>query len=85
MKLVPYAWLDLFDARNLAHLGGARAAGPGRHLRWAYQLMRRIPEALFYRICYAMLAVVGIEAALGRDRRASGLEYSELALFAALK
>ena len=30
VKLVPYAWLGLFDARNLAHLAGARSRSP----RW---------------------------------------------------
>jgi uncharacterized membrane protein YfcA len=58
VKIVPYAWLGLFDARNLAtSLVLAPLAPVGI---WAgVSLMRRIPEALFYRICYALLVVVG--------------------------
>lgn len=58
VKIVPYAWLGLFDARNLAT---ALVLAPLAPIGiWAgVSLMRRIPEALFYRICYAMLVVVG--------------------------
>lgn len=59
VKLVPYAWLELFDARNLTtSIALAPLAPIGI---WAgYSLMRRVPEDLFYRICYALLAVVGV-------------------------
>lgn len=58
-KLVPYAWLDLFDARNLAtSLALAPLAPVGIYI--GFTLMRRVSEALFYRICYALLLVVGL-------------------------
>jgi uncharacterized membrane protein YfcA len=59
-KLVPYAWLGLFDARNLATSAVLAPLAPvGIWL--GVNLMRRLPEALFYRICYAILAVVGVK------------------------
>lgn len=59
VKLVPYAWLDLFDARNLTtSLALAPLAPVGIWV--GYGLMHRIPEFLFYRICYAVLLVVGV-------------------------
>jgi uncharacterized membrane protein YfcA len=60
VKLVPYAWLGLFDGRNLStSLALAPLAPVGIWL--GVNLMRRIPEAVFYRICYAILAVVGVK------------------------
>jgi uncharacterized protein len=60
VKIVPYAWLGLFDARNLTtSLLLAPLAPVGIWL--GVSLMRRIPEALFYRICYALLVVVGVK------------------------
>ena len=58
VKLVPYAWLGLFDARNLATSAVLIPLAPvgiwiGVHI------MRRLPEETFYRICYALLLVVG--------------------------
>lgn len=60
VKLVPYAWLGLFDARNLStSLVLAPLAPVGI---WAgVTLMRRLSETLFYRICYALLLVVGLK------------------------
>jgi uncharacterized membrane protein YfcA len=59
VKLLPYAWLDLFDARNLTTaLALAPLAPIGIWI--GFRLMRRVPEALFYRICYAILLVVGV-------------------------
>lgn len=60
VKLVPYAWLGLFDARNLStSLALAPLAPVGIWV--GVSLMRRVPETLFYRICYALLLVVGLK------------------------
>ena len=60
VKLVPYAWLGLFDARNLStSLALAPLAPVGIWIGVA--LMRRVSETLFYRICYALLLVVGFK------------------------
>ena len=58
VKLVPYAWLGLFDARNLATSAVLAPLAPVG-IWCGVKLMRRIPEALFYRICYGILLVVG--------------------------
>jgi uncharacterized membrane protein YfcA len=59
-KVVPYTWLGLFDARNLATSAALAPLAPvGIWL--GVKLMRRLPEALFYRICYGILAVVGVK------------------------
>ena len=59
VKLVPYAWLDLFDARNVStSIALAPLAPVGIWIGIA--LMRKVSEELFYRICYALLLVVGI-------------------------
>lgn len=62
VKLVPYAWLGLFDARNLATslvLSPLAPVGIGLGVF----LMRRTSELLFYRIAYALLLVVGVKLA----------------------
>lgn len=62
VKLAPYAWLGLFDARNLATslvLSPLAPAGIGLGVF----LMRRTSERLFYRIAYALLLVVGLKLA----------------------
>ena len=59
VKLVPYTWLDLFDGRNLSTSAALAPLAPvGIYM--GYQMMRRVNEVLFYRICYALLAVVGL-------------------------
>jgi len=58
VKLVPYAWLGLFDARNLATSAVLAPLAPVG-IWCGVKLMRRIPEALFYRICYGILLAVG--------------------------
>jgi uncharacterized membrane protein YfcA len=59
VKVVPYAWLGLFDARNLSTSAALAPLAPvGIFL--GYQMMRRVNERLFYRICYALLLVVGM-------------------------
>ena len=58
VKIVPYAWLGLFDARNLSTSAALAPLAPLGI--WAgVKLMRRLPETLFYRICYGLLLVVG--------------------------
>jgi uncharacterized membrane protein YfcA len=58
VKVVPYAWLGLFDARNLSTSLVLSPLAPfGIWIGVA--LMRRLSEALFYRICYGLLLVVG--------------------------
>ena len=60
VKLVPYFWLGLFDARNLAtSLVLAPLAPFGIWL--GVWLMRRLSQELFYRIAYTMLVVVGLK------------------------
>jgi uncharacterized membrane protein YfcA len=58
VKLVPYAWLGLFDARNLStSLVLSPLAPVGIWIGFA--LMKRLSQELFYRICYALLLLVG--------------------------
>jgi uncharacterized membrane protein YfcA len=59
VKLVPYAWLDLFDARNLTTSATLAPLAPVG-IWIGYNLMRRMNEDLFYRICYGLLLVVGL-------------------------
>jgi len=59
VKLVPYTWLELFDSLNLSTSAALAPLAPiGIFL--GYQMMRRVNEVLFYRICYALLFVVGL-------------------------
>ena len=58
VKLVPYAWLGLFDAANLwTSLALAPLAPVGIGL--GIWLMRRLSQAAFYRVCYGLLLLVG--------------------------
>ncbi len=60
VKVAPYAWLGLFDARNLAtSLVLAPLAPFGIWL--GFRLMKRLPERAFYLTCYGLLAVVGVK------------------------
>ncbi len=58
VKLIPYAWLGQLHAENLwTSLALAPVAPLGIWLgRW---LQVRVDEALFYRVCWALLAAVG--------------------------
>jgi uncharacterized membrane protein YfcA len=60
VKLVPYAALGLFDARNLLTSAVLAPLAPVGILLGVW-LMTRIPQALFYRICHAMLVLVGLK------------------------
>jgi uncharacterized protein len=62
VKLVPYAWLGLFDARNLATSLVLSPLAPVGIALGVF-LMRRTSERLFYRIAYALLLVVGFKLA----------------------
>lgn len=74
VKLVPYAWLGLFDARNLATSAVLVPLAP-LGIWLGVKIMRRLPEQVFYRVCYAILVVVGSKllwdgvAALARNSR----------------
>ncbi|HET7729118.1 MAG TPA: sulfite exporter TauE/SafE family protein [Usitatibacter sp.] len=58
VKLAPYTWLGLFDARNLqTSLVLAPLAPLGIWL--GLVLQRRLSEQVFYRVCYGLLLVVG--------------------------
>ena len=60
VKLVPYAWLGLFDERNLATslvLSPLAPVGIGLGV-W---LMRRLSEAVFYRVCYGLVFAMGLK------------------------
>lgn len=60
VKLVPYAWLGLFDASNLATSAVLAPLAPVGIFAGLW-LMRRIPQEPFYRICYVMLVLVGLK------------------------
>lgn len=62
VKLVPYAWLGLFDARNLATSLVLSPLAPVGIALGVF-LMRRTSERLFYRIAYALLLAVGVKLA----------------------
>lgn len=57
-KLGPYAGLGLFDARNLLTSAALAPLAPAGMLL-GIALMKRIPQDLFYRVCYVFLALVG--------------------------
>ena len=62
VKLVPYAWLGLFDTRNLlTSLALSPLAPVGIWL--GVTLMRRMSERVFYIVCYALLLLVGVKLA----------------------
>jgi hypothetical protein len=57
-KLVPYFWLGLFDATNLATSLVLAPLAPVGILLGVW-LMRRLSQDVFYRVAYATLAIVG--------------------------
>jgi uncharacterized membrane protein YfcA len=60
VKLIPYAWLGLFDARNLTtSLALAPLAPVGIWMGVA--LMKRMSDTWFYRVCYGLLLLVGVK------------------------
>ena len=62
VKVAPYAWLGLFDGRNL--LTSAALAPLAPVGIWiGVSLMRRLSERVFYAVCYALLLTVGAKLA----------------------
>ena len=60
VKLVPYTWLGLFDARNVTtSLVLVPLAPVGIWL--GVKIMHRLAQETFYRVCYSLLAVVGVK------------------------
>lgn len=59
VKVVPYFWLGLFDSRNLLTSAVLAPLAPLGIVAGVW-LMRRLSQAVFYRVAYAMLAVVGM-------------------------
>ncbi len=60
VKVVPYAWLGLFDARNLSTAAVLSPLAP-LGIWVGVMLLRRIPQGFFYTLCYALLFVVGVK------------------------
>ena len=60
VKLIPYAWLGLFDFTNLATSAVLAPLAP-LGIWLGLVLHKRISDRLFYQICYAALFVVGIK------------------------
>jgi hypothetical protein len=58
VKLVPYFWLGLFDARNLATAAALAPIGLLGIFAGVW-VRARISEALFYRLCYSFLLLTG--------------------------
>ena len=58
VKLVPYFWLGLFDARNLATAAALAPIGVLGIVAGVW-VRKRISEVLFYRLCYGFLLVTG--------------------------
>jgi hypothetical protein len=58
VKLVPYFWLGLFDARNLSTAAALAPVGVLGILAGVW-VRKRISELLFYRLCYAFLLLTG--------------------------
>jgi uncharacterized protein len=62
VKVVPYAWLGLFDARNLLTSAALAPLAP-LGIWLGVTLMRRLSERVFYSVCYGLLLVVGAKLA----------------------
>jgi uncharacterized membrane protein YfcA len=60
VKVVPYIWLGLFDARNLLTSAALVPLAPVGIVTGVW-LMRRMSQTFFYRIAYTMLAIVGVK------------------------
>jgi uncharacterized protein len=60
VKVVPYAWLGLFDARNLATSLVLSPLAPVGIFTGVW-LMRRLSQDVFYRVSYALLLIVGVK------------------------
>jgi len=60
VKLIPYAWLGLFDTRNLTTSLGLIVLAPLGIWMGIY-MHRRISEGWFYALCYGLLLVSGVK------------------------
>ena len=60
LKLIPYTLFGMFDASNLATSAGLAPLGLAG-IACGVWLRTRIPDALFYRLCYAFLFVTGVK------------------------
>lgn len=60
VKVAPYFWLGLFDTRNLLTSLALIPLAPLGIVLGVW-LMRRMPQALFYRVVYAILVGVGLK------------------------
>ncbi len=60
VKVVPYFWLGLFDSRNLLTSLVLAPLAPLGIVAGVW-LMRRLSQDIFYRVAYAMLAIVGMK------------------------
>jgi uncharacterized membrane protein YfcA len=60
LKLIPYTLLGMFDASNLTTSAGLAPLGV-LGIFCGVWLRQRIPETLFYRLCYAFLFVTGVK------------------------
>lgn len=60
LKLIPYTLLGLFDGSNLATSAGLAPLGV-IGIFCGVWLRTRIPETLFYRLCYGFLFVTGLK------------------------
>lgn len=58
VKLVPYWWLGLLDGRNLSTSMALMPLAPVGILLGVW-MIRRLPQALFYRLAYGLLMLVG--------------------------
>jgi uncharacterized membrane protein YfcA len=72
VKLAPYAWLGLFDARNLLTSAVLAPLAP-LGIWLGVTLMRRLSERVFYIVCYALLLVVGAKLAWDGARGIAGI------------
>ena len=60
LKLLPYAWLGLFDFTNLATAAVLAPLAPFG-VWFGLILHKRVNDKLFYNICYSALLVIGIK------------------------
>jgi hypothetical protein len=60
LKLIPYTLLGLFDSSNLTTSAGLAPLGV-LGIFCGVWLRKRIPETVFYRLCYAFLFVTGVK------------------------
>jgi len=58
VKLIPYFWLGLFDARNLTTSAALAPIGV-LGIMLGVWVRKRISETLFYRLCYGFLLLTG--------------------------